>query len=412
MFVTSDGIWNSDRAEFEATPAVVNYNIMGWEIQDEFSKTVVDSSLLSRGWVFQEVLLSSANLFCTDTQMWWSCVHGTYSETLSCGIQASAQSRLEETSLWDPIHRAKNDMLSANQSEDAASSWANILSLYTKTSTTISDDRLVAIRGLSHFFQRLRSHQLGDAAYHSGIWSYNIFNQLTWSVTSQDRPPHRLPLTALIPSWSPASVTTTTSSGSIGRLQALLPNQFITWNTCQLDVFGRPKTTEGYILHLQGVLIDISPSTPDILDPLYFTSTMQPTRYEDAPIRVIWDTIEEVEIGSRTSGDAFYKALLTLYDHKRSHLCGLLLRPAEVSTNKDGAAQVWTRCGYFYKNRNISRYPETMEEAELWNSPYDDAFQLSRYGFRVTYHMDESQEFQCVREPNGLALDLEDILII
>lgn len=39
----------------------------------EFEKQVLSSELLSRGWVYQEVILAPANLFCTSQQMWWLC---------------------------------------------------------------------------------------------------------------------------------------------------------------------------------------------------------------------------------------------------------------------------------------------------------------------------------------------------
>lgn len=54
--------------------------------KERFTEAVIYSMLLSRGWVYQKVLFTPANVFYTPDEMWWSCSDATYSGMFSAGI--------------------------------------------------------------------------------------------------------------------------------------------------------------------------------------------------------------------------------------------------------------------------------------------------------------------------------------
>lgn len=85
---------NSDAGLFPVQPGTLlpasrttqGQVVILWEDpQRKFSDGVLSSELLSRGWVYQEVLFAPANLFCTADEIWWFCPEKTYSDTFPGG---------------------------------------------------------------------------------------------------------------------------------------------------------------------------------------------------------------------------------------------------------------------------------------------------------------------------------------
>lgn len=94
-----------------------------------FKDEVVDSNLLSRGWVYQEILLAPANLYCTYAQMWWSCAHASRSETFP--IYDNRQQRF-----IDKIQEKKHAMMGRIGRSEPTKSWMSVLHGYTPTTLT------------------------------------------------------------------------------------------------------------------------------------------------------------------------------------------------------------------------------------------------------------------------------------
>lgn len=55
--------------------------------KERFTEAVIYSMLLSRGWVYQKVLFTPANVFYTPDEMWWSFSDATYSGMFTEGFQ-------------------------------------------------------------------------------------------------------------------------------------------------------------------------------------------------------------------------------------------------------------------------------------------------------------------------------------
>lgn len=73
--------------------------------KQEFKSEIIFLELLSRAWVYQEVLLAPANLFCATEQMWWSCSGGTCSQAFPDSIQQFHTASSVEKILDEPKER-------------------------------------------------------------------------------------------------------------------------------------------------------------------------------------------------------------------------------------------------------------------------------------------------------------------
>lgn len=409
-------------AERQITPGGSGYSVWSWRLDNEFARQARDSPLLDRGWVFQEVLLSAANLFCTDTQMWWSCSHATYSETFPCGYPSTEWPHLEGLLFEDELRSQKRHILSAKHSRsdesNAAIIWSDILTFYTKTSVTLNEDRLVAIHSISRIFRSLWPHQLGEATYHSGLWSSDVISQINWTVNRLHIPPHRLHSTFYLPSWSPMSVGADTGffSDSDGA-QSLLPNQFVAWDTNRLDAFGRARIREDCVLHLRGILTNMALTSlsSDKFDSDNLMSNLRHMEDPQVHTYIRWDTAEDYKIAISTSAATSHKILWTQLSPQRHFMFGLLLRPiVESSTKSASTRQLWIRCGSVYTDAYTltNAVPDMIEDAKVWTQLFEKFCPLSRYGLRLTYRLGPSQKVECVSESNGLEPDLDDIFIV
>lgn len=185
---------------------------------DRFEEEIISSELLSRGWVYQEVLLMPANLFCTAEEMWWSCSHTTGPETFPRGAvrKSILSTPSTEAILIKPFRELfteRRKALMAHQALNAIDAWMKILQYYPATSVTFSSDRLVAIAGIANLIKAQYPTQLKNAIYHSGIWfspkdPFSL-NQLLWSRRPEDKialHTYAVSNPNLIPSWSPVNI--------------------------------------------------------------------------------------------------------------------------------------------------------------------------------------------------------------
>ena len=121
----------------------------------DFAATVDGSSLSSRGWVFQERLLSPRVLHCVHDRLFWEDGAGCYAEdgtfTDSAGIRADWKSMV-----------LTND-------------WYGMMELYSRCELTFEHDRLPAVAGLAAAF-------LGTmkSTYCGGIWANSVHQGVLW----------------------------------------------------------------------------------------------------------------------------------------------------------------------------------------------------------------------------------------
>lgn len=349
----------------------------------------MDSELLSRGWVYQEILLTPANLFCSDSQMWWSCAHASYSQTSP--FQMDNHPKFFEVSIQNI-----KAYITGRTEPWSVKIWQSVLERYVPTLVTFGDDRLVALRGVAQLFRSLYPDELMNAEYHSGVWSTDIMRQLLWqsggASTLQIRkqnverdPTTRISTNYYIPTWSPlraSSLFQGTFDYDYFGQHKLLPNRFISIDTSRLDDLGRASDMSGCELTLEGVLVDITVIPHKICEayPTVHAGSLKEF------IRCRWDNSNEETLAARAP-DNCYRTLniATRISRSRFSLIGILLRPLnEQETFKcPQATPRWVRCGilrtdyYFGDNiRDMEGFMRTINELH-------NAFQLTReYGVK------------------------------
>lgn len=343
--------------------------------KQEFESDIIFSELLSRAWVYQEVLLAPANLFCTTEQMWWSCSGGTCSQTFPESIQQFHTASSVEKS-FSSLRREMSATNSMATPVSIAVGWMNILESYTNTSATRPDDRLVAIAGLASAYQSCFPEALKEATYHSVVWSHEIWRQLLWEGRARPDasfPSSRFSTTHPMPTWSCASY-----NGPIKYQRtedkSMLPVKLINLESSGLDKFGCATSLEQCTLHLRGALVPMTFIPSATSSSSTYGHTLQtvlfPTGYKDAKVDVAWDNSEELESAAAaaiTKKD-YVRAVLFQCHPRHGTILGLLLRPSPSSKSTTKFRR-WVLCGLVKKFVN----PGEFEYYQL-------AFRVSRYG--------------------------------
>jgi hypothetical protein len=164
------------------------------------------SSTGSRGWIFQEKILSPALLHFGNRQMHWECKNTTISE-VRANMQIPASGPLKNA-----LHEAQRQGCHLYP-QGHFIAWNIIMQYYSRMDLTLEYDRLPAILGLAQRFQ-----QSFRATFVAGLWLEDIHRGLLWRVhgrkkdmisTSQKgeqnyemKYPKKIPKCATAPSWS------------------------------------------------------------------------------------------------------------------------------------------------------------------------------------------------------------------
>ncbi|KAH6844684.1 heterokaryon incompatibility protein-domain-containing protein [Chaetomium sp. MPI-CAGE-AT-0009] len=136
----------------------------------------------TRGWCFQEEILSTRYLAFSRQEMQWSCRATSTCQCGSLGHDGNAGALRQAPSIQD----------------DPFGFWAEMLPFYTQRSLSFPTDRLPAISGLARAIQRSTS-----ADYVAGIWLQDLKRSLNWKPQDDIGP---CPSTYRAPSFSWASI--------------------------------------------------------------------------------------------------------------------------------------------------------------------------------------------------------------
>ncbi|RDW66550.1 hypothetical protein BP6252_10185 [Coleophoma cylindrospora] len=209
--------------------------------------------LATRGWTFQERLLSPRILHYTDKQTYWECRRAVFAED---NIPRSPEMRLLAPSL-----PAQLQALAENKDPSGLLSlWYNSLisQNYAKRKLSFPTDKLPAISALARLFS---SHT--NARYLAGLWDHDLPQALIWRVI-----PGALPTNYCLnndcPSWSWTSLHANVSWDTMAWAFNGEPRQSfirIIEAATQLkdeDPFGR--VTGGYV-RLEGRIKSCHPDT-------------------------------------------------------------------------------------------------------------------------------------------------------
>ncbi len=167
-----------------------------WFAGSDFVDAEREWPLLSRGWVYQEQLLSRRMLHLTRSELIWECSGGRMD--CECGwYRASDESQqvLIRSQVKQPV---------------AGKSWGTIVGEYSKRDLTFGTDKLPALAGVAQAFGD--SHGGRDLGrYVCGMWEQDLQECFFWRATE----PRPRPSCGM-PSWSWASVSGNIECWSLG----------------------------------------------------------------------------------------------------------------------------------------------------------------------------------------------------
>ena len=144
----------------------------------------------SRGWVFQERLLSPRLLHFGNSQVFWECFTTCACESMPSGLPDYADSKIKGL-----LAHVKPGIVDWRWLYEQ---WHTVISLYSKCEFTKCQDKLIALSGVAKVF----AHAM-DNTYLAGLWQKSLHLSLDWQVTHEIREP---PPAYIAPSWSWASV--------------------------------------------------------------------------------------------------------------------------------------------------------------------------------------------------------------
>jgi hypothetical protein len=154
-----------------------------------------NSPLASRGWIFQEQLLSRANVHFGESEVIFECLEMRASESLGLDedYERGWEDKREFLKQLLPIPIAEqggppvSDPPSYSERNEKGpynyADWHDLLSRYSALQLTESSDRLVALSGVAQYFKELFSLAQGDT-YIAGLWKSRLATELAWQMAS------------------------------------------------------------------------------------------------------------------------------------------------------------------------------------------------------------------------------------
>jgi hypothetical protein len=197
--------------------------------------------LFSRGWIYQERLLSRRTLHVSNRELSWICC-----ETSACQCRTSysiyRQDLNEETyTRW--LQGVKEQGSENINPEVVMKIWHSMVDEYTHLSLTQSTDRLTAIQGCASQIQRVTGYH-----YMKGLWKETFIHDMLWYPDPKDsnRSPPRHPGLFAEPTWSWASVHFPVKYIHEPKVRARL---------LQMKDKADNKTVHSHCIRLQGELL-------------------------------------------------------------------------------------------------------------------------------------------------------------
>ncbi|KAF1957127.1 HET-domain-containing protein, partial [Byssothecium circinans] len=160
----------------------------GPKLADRFN--VMRSPLNKRGWVLQEIVLSTRVLHCAQDQWYWQCREHINSED---GVVAEPDVDFVADDWHDwrkyPLHR------------QIIGQWNHLAVAYSKRTLTYEKDKLAAFAGITNYFQ-----QRSNDEPILGAWKTTLAYDLHWTTVYDERdqapPPKEDAIWLRLPSWS------------------------------------------------------------------------------------------------------------------------------------------------------------------------------------------------------------------
>ena len=202
-----------------------------------WDRCVENGPVNRRGWVLQERMMARRVLHFCDGQMAWECCEFKATEEQPLGIKCQHTPRtsfneqgydtythhkslipeIDGKRLRDSELKGKPDPVPQLQPQMfALELWRRITEMYSKTTLTNPDDKLIALSGLAKLMAPKIGSPAQPAQYIAGMRWPNIERQLLWVVNTQETgaiPHSKAPETYRAPTFSWASLDTYNCGG-------------------------------------------------------------------------------------------------------------------------------------------------------------------------------------------------------
>jgi len=240
------------------------------------SKLVQHHDLLSRGWVYQEQILSPKIIFFGDREVLWSCQYGKASEERPDGsnhywgppdrpmifgplisVEELDRSQYDDHSNFrysgiSCFRKLQQDLYDGPR--DHANKWYSLVCEYSSRKLSQEEDRLIALSGLAQ-----RVQERSGWKYLAGLWQPSLLFDLLWY---QQKEATGRGKSYIAPTWSWASVGGAISYFNyLGKglaffsLEELVEVVSAETETHPLDKTGTGKVTDGTLV-VRGYLKD------------------------------------------------------------------------------------------------------------------------------------------------------------
>lgn len=147
----------------------------------EYMQSKSESSLLKRGWAYQERLLSPRYLHFAESEVIWEC-----NEHCTCHCSPyPMQSSL--VGVWNPVIKQRyTQAVQSDRISELKYCWANVLGDYTNMALSFEEDRIRALDGvvdqLSAITLKGSPQKSALGRYIEGLWENTIHEDLCWNV--------------------------------------------------------------------------------------------------------------------------------------------------------------------------------------------------------------------------------------
>jgi hypothetical protein len=169
--------------------------------------------LLTRGWVYQERLLSPRFLHFGKDELVWECLEESVCE---CGGYS--------------LDRWTKGKYGYSLADSATTKWRRMIEEYSTKTLSFGSDRLPALSGLA------KSNRDCPYEYLAGLWSNSLQFDLLWRVDKSDLPNATRPTVYRAPSWSWASVDAPISYWSTNFYSRTYTDETKCWKVIRAEV--------------------------------------------------------------------------------------------------------------------------------------------------------------------------------
>jgi len=239
------------------------YRLRDWDLNGQHIRTRrkiphIDSArdypLMSRGWVFQERVLSRRVVHFSAAELAWECMEdndcecGAFFQCLGVGDYEFA-----EKGRYRPIDKMKGWLMHV---------WWKIVMDYSRMQLSYEKDIFLALSGVAELQRAVRG-----STYHAGLWSDTLIYDLLWRVPKKWSHPtfafeyERVarPSEWRAPTWSWASVKSAVEYEDLAGFESEL-------TSCEVEIEHTGESETGQLesatLEVSGLLVEVTVHQP------------------------------------------------------------------------------------------------------------------------------------------------------